>query len=55
METKTRINGADSWQAQQLCRKECKCYSCTHDCDRCDGCGEENFVGNCDRFELEEK
>lgn len=47
--TKVRING-DSWWAYQLCRRECLCYKCARDCDRCDGCGEENFVGHCDRF-----
>ena len=48
--TKVRINGTDSLRAYQLCRRECLCYKCARDCDRCDGCGEENFVGHCDRF-----
>ena len=42
--------GIDAWRAYQLCRNECLCYKCARDCNRCDGCGEENYVGHCDRF-----
>lgn len=34
-----------------LCGKpECICYNCVKDCGRCDGCGDYNYVGDCNNY-----
>ena len=35
----------------ELCETKCVCHNCVKDCDRCDGCGDYNYIGECDRFE----
>lgn len=35
----------------ELCETKCVCYNCVKDCDRCDGCGDYNYIGKCDKFE----
>ena len=35
----------------ELCETKCICYKCKNNCNRCDGCGDYNYLGDCDRFE----
>lgn len=39
------------YNIQGICGKpQCLCYNCIKDCDRCDGCGEENVINHCSNY-----
>ena len=33
-----------------LCKMDCLCYQCADDCNRCDNCGTDNYIGKCNNF-----